>query len=243
MPKTLLIEGKKFAMLTVIKRSETQINSNIKWDCLCDCGNTTSVTGSRLKQGITKSCGCIIKVDPLGYNARRVHGFSSSSEYQAWSNAKLRCFDKTDPQYKYYGGRGIVMQDSWARDFKAFISYIGNKPEKSFSLDRIDNDLGYYEGNVRWATKTEQVTNRGMQINNTTGITGVSFVINPKNGFKHYKAAWGPKSNLTVRSFSVSKFGEEMAFKLAVDARTKGLQTLIEDFGYAEKHGKERLHR
>lgn len=28
------------------------------WKCQCDCGNTITIEGSRLRSGNTKSCGC-----------------------------------------------------------------------------------------------------------------------------------------------------------------------------------------
>ena len=48
---------------------------------------------------------------------------------------------------------------AWRRDFVQFITDIGERP-KNTSLDRIDNDKGYYQDNVRWASITEQATNK-----------------------------------------------------------------------------------
>ena len=30
--------GKKFGMLTVIKKSDVKKNGKVMWECLCDCG-------------------------------------------------------------------------------------------------------------------------------------------------------------------------------------------------------------
>lgn len=239
MPKLVDITGHKFNLLTVIKRSDRQIDGNVRWDCVCDCGNTAWVVGSRLRTGITKSCGCLAKSNAEGH-FNPTHGMSGTPEYQAWADAKVRCLNPDDPQYGYYGGRGITMQDDWLGSFQSFFNYVGPRPSNLHSLDRMDNDLDYCEGNVRWATKLEQVANRGMNKNNKTGVTGVSFVVNPINGFKHYKAVWGPKSELIVKSFSVAKYGEDAAFKMAVKARLDGLAKLKEESVYTDKHGEQR---
>lgn len=59
------LTGRKFNMLTVIKQAETKVSKNgnrtVMWQCRCDCGNTTIVAGGKLKNGSTKSCGCLSK--------------------------------------------------------------------------------------------------------------------------------------------------------------------------------------
>lgn len=54
--------GKKFGMLTVVSRAEShKIPSGSvydKWNCVCDCGNTTVSFGRQLRTGCTQSCGC-----------------------------------------------------------------------------------------------------------------------------------------------------------------------------------------
>lgn len=240
MPKGLSIAGQKFNMLTVLEKSEMQINGNVKWDCVCDCGTLCSVTGSRLKQGITKSCGCLAKFNAIGNVAKTTHNMSKTSEYQAWSDAKLRCFNTEHPQYGYYGGRGITMQESWVNNFQSFIGFIGVKPYEACSLDRIDNDSDYCEGNVRWATKSEQAANRGKNVNNKTGVTGVVRSVNTDNGYVHYKAFWGAKTSKHCVSFSVNKYGEQNAFNMAVKARMYALENLRLNSVYTEKHGEDR---
>lgn len=51
------ITGKKFSRLTVIKY-EKSVKGQLFWQCLCDCGNTTVVMASPLRNLKTKSCGC-----------------------------------------------------------------------------------------------------------------------------------------------------------------------------------------
>jgi hypothetical protein len=58
--KLIDLSGKKFGKLTVLKRVENK-GKQIRWLCLCDCGNYHEVVGSCLKNGSCKSCGCLRK--------------------------------------------------------------------------------------------------------------------------------------------------------------------------------------
>lgn len=58
MGQPLQLAGQKFGKLTVISPSHVDKNGTWKWDCICECGGTSTPTGSRLKSGRAKSCGC-----------------------------------------------------------------------------------------------------------------------------------------------------------------------------------------
>jgi hypothetical protein len=58
-----------------------------------------------------------------------------------------------------YAERGIDMDPRW-RDFAVFLTEVGPRPSRYHSIDRIDNEKGYWPGNVRWATAKEQAQNR-----------------------------------------------------------------------------------
>lgn len=92
------------------------------------------------------------------------HGETGTYLYAIWLNIKNRTTNNKHPNYKHYGGRGIRMQDSWLESFTSFkayvITHIGKRPSKSHSIDRIDNDIGYCEGNLGWATQSVQMLNQ-----------------------------------------------------------------------------------
>jgi hypothetical protein len=87
--------------------------------------------------------------------------------YDTWKSMLGRCTNPKRPDYPRYGGRGIGMHAEWIGGFAEFMvcaSYIGrtlgHRPSKSHQLDRRDNARGYEPGNLRWATRIEQVRNR-----------------------------------------------------------------------------------
>lgn len=171
------ITGHRFGRLLVmgpIKISER--NREVVWECLCDCGKKLSVIGSVLRNGHTKSCGCL-KSDVAKKNMAEVattHGKRHTLEYKAWEGLKQRCQNKNNPGYHKYGGRGIGVCKEWDR-FEAFYKDMGEKPTPDHSIERVDNNKGYSPDNCIWATKTEQVRNRRVPKSNKTGTSGVFF--------------------------------------------------------------------
>lgn len=74
---------------------------------------------------------------------------------------RRRCHVPNDPNFKYYGARGILVCDEWLAPggFDKFIAHIGPRPSPLHTIDRLDNSRGYEPGNVRWATRKEQARN------------------------------------------------------------------------------------
>jgi hypothetical protein len=71
---------------------------------------------------------------------------------------KDRCLNPRSEKWSYYGGRGITVCERWLV-FANFIADMGPPPFSGATLDRIDNARDYEPGNVRWATRLEQLQN------------------------------------------------------------------------------------
>jgi hypothetical protein len=80
--------------------------------------------------------------------------------YGRWAAMKQRCYNKNNTNYKNYGARGIKICDRWLKSFVNFLEDMGEPPSKNYSLDRIDNNKGYFKENCRWATPTQQNLNK-----------------------------------------------------------------------------------
>ena len=159
--------GRRFGRLTVVSEYGINKHGASMWICKCDCGNTTKpVNGSSLKQGKTKSCGCLWK------EAMTKHGGRNTKLYNVWGGMKARCYRKTNANYKHYGGRGIKVCEEWKNSFESFRDWaIANGYQESLTLDRIDTNGDYEPSNCRWATYCQQENNR--RINVYVEINGV----------------------------------------------------------------------
>lgn len=103
-----------------------------------------------------------------------VHGHAGanrSSTYNSWAKMIGRCTNPNDDAWMYYGGRGITVCDSWIKDFRNFLSDMGERPT-GLTLDRINTNEGYSRENCRWATKSTQQLNR--RTTNKFGLAGIS---------------------------------------------------------------------
>ena len=175
------------------------------------------------------------------------HGLSKSPEgrkiYSAWTDAKRRCYDTDCKHYIDYGGRGIVMHAEWKEDVTLFYKAVVSLPSFGLdrSLERIDNDGGYIPGNVRWATKAEQVQNRRKLKNNTSGFSGVTWYHNATGGTRAiawYEMESGSRKS-SSKSFPEKRFGLLPAFAMAVEYRRNTILYLnSQGANYSAKHGK-----
>lgn len=238
--------GKKFDRLVVQKQADKK-NGHVRWECLCDCGKIKIVRGDCLKQGTTKSCGCLVKENnekmrsQLGWMmpSSKKHGMSHTDTYNIYRGMLQRCYNEKSTGWPHYGALGVVVCDSWRESFDNFYKDMGERPDKCHSLERLVSSDGYNPSNVVWADNTTQSRNRSLFSNNTSGVTGVYRRIN--HGYAYWVCTTShPKTNKIERkSFSVLKLGEEEALQKAKEYRLKKIQEYNElfDAGYSSSHG------
>ena len=80
--------------------------------------------------------------------------------FRVWDGMKQRCSNPNAPKYKNYGGRGIAVCEEWL-NYKTFEEWaLANDYQKGLSIDRIDNDDGYYPENCHFITIGENAKRR-----------------------------------------------------------------------------------
>lgn len=156
--------------------------------CKCKCGKEQEVIVASILAGETYGCkSCAMRRRSAALSAeRRVEIATAASKkaaevkaleidpygekygYEALElvltavvGARQRCLNPNNAAYPNYGGRGITFDFPSVRSAAEWVlDNLGTKPETNYSLDRIDNNKGYTPGNLRWASRTEQNSNK-----------------------------------------------------------------------------------
>jgi len=103
------LTGQKFNRLLVLRRISS-INGT-HYECLCDCGNTTIVLGTHLKNGNTKSCGCL--------NIERIVEHNKDPKIIARRKGKgYKIFEETHWRYS----TSVFCRGTYERDVVRFLN-------------------------------------------------------------------------------------------------------------------------
>lgn len=159
--------GMRYGRLSVVADAGVAANKKRMWQCLCDCGNFVAVAANSLATGNTRSCGC--------YHKEQItrHGGWQRSSYNTWRAMLRRCQNPEDKDYLKYGARGITVCSEW-KSYLQFVADMG-EPKERQTLDRIDNSLGYFRENCRWASGHTQAIN-SRRTRSSTGHRGVVYL-------------------------------------------------------------------
>lgn len=134
----------------------------ILMSCLvCHCEFTTSLDNAKRTKQKTCSNACAGK-----YREKIEGGCENHPLYPRWLSMRDRCNNPNNSRYPRYGGRGITVDPY----FDLFENYVNtlialeNCPEvlnnTAMQIDRIENDLGYFPTNLRWANNALNGANK-----------------------------------------------------------------------------------
>lgn len=243
-PKIDLI-GQRFGKLVVLEYLGTKVYSKKKkgfWLCKCDCGNVVEQFTSNLRYSEVKSCGCLQReTASIQGKLFKTHGLRGTKEYSCWANMIQRATNPNTSEFNIYGPRGIY--EPWESSFETFIEHIGMMPKdgKRYSIERVDNTVGYFPNNVMWLVQSLQPRNQSQRSDNKSGVTGVHFQVT--TGIPYWVASWmDANSKSRAKCFSVNKLGFDAAKQMAIDYRLKMLEELEETgIFYSKTHGVPRI--
>lgn len=147
--RSKVFPGQRYGMLSV-RECIGRLKKERLFRCVCDCGRETELPAYTIHTGQTKSCGCL----------RRKHGLYLSRTYSSWRSMLKRCYNPKHKSYSHYGAKGITVSSDWRSSFQSFLADMGEAPSSKHTIDRLNNELGYFKDNCRWATPIDQATNR-----------------------------------------------------------------------------------
>ena len=148
------LTGQQFGSLVVLRRYEKKTRP-VRWVVQCACGTLKDVSGSELRRGSTKTCGCRVR-------ARGV----DAANYKGWGEMSATFWRRVESNAR---SRGIAVEVTPEEAWQLFLdqdkrcaltgeelsifSGESNKGTHTASLDRIDSDKPYRLENVQWVHK------------------------------------------------------------------------------------------
>lgn len=166
----------------------------------CYCGKVFNALNNNVKRGNTFTCGCLQNKTVKAVMTK--HDGCGTRIYSIWTGMMRRCYEPKFINYKFYGGRGITVCDEW-HDFATFRNDTKNGYADNLTLDRIDNNIGYWKSNVRWIEQKEQ--KRNMRSNRLYEYNGETKCI----------AEWAEKLNIN-ESFLRARLNRGMSVEDAI---------------------------
>lgn len=123
------------------RRVKNEKNRNRRFYCKCDCGNKTISRLRCLRNGESKSCGCL-KTEKFVKNNTK-HGLTKrgviNKLHSVWVSMRQRCFNPKCIVYSSYGGRGIKFQTltDAAKYFNVNVNTAYGRFKKGLDLDQV----------------------------------------------------------------------------------------------------------
>jgi hypothetical protein len=193
------LTGMVFGRLTVVSFVNERKNGKYAWLCKCECGNLKIIRDINLRNGETKSCGCLKRERMRIVQSKSwKHGLTNTRIYGIWFHMRDRCNNPKNSYYHCYGGRGIKVCDDWNKDFQSFYNWaMSNGYSDDLTIERKDVNGNYEPDNCCWIPGNEQWLNRRTTHNITiNGITkpltmwANEYGLKPHNIYNRLRHGW-----------------------------------------------------
>ena len=233
------LTGQKFGRLTVIERAEDYISPkgqhSTRWFCSCECGNPNLilVRAGALKNGNTKSCGCLDSETTAKRNkdfCKKYNTYDLSGEYGVGYTSKgeefyfdLEDYDLIKDYCWHLDAYGyVISQNSGTKNNRKHIKMHRVLLPKFKIVDHINhNKRDNRKYNLREVTDSQNSMNKGIRSNNTSGVTGVYFKKESNKWF----------AIITVNK-KIINLGYFKNFEDAVKARKEAEEKYYGEFSY-----------
>lgn len=239
MGKSVDLSGKKFYRWNVIKDSGKRNKNGAKlWECECDCsrGVIHLIPTTSLNNGSSKSCGCYhkeISSKTMRETFKKYNTYDLSGECGVGYTSKgekfyfdLEDYDKIKDYCWYINNIGYVITNVY--DFNKghtavlFHRIVMNCLNDKISVDHINHKTNdNRKSNLRLVTQSQNLMNRSVGKNNTSGVTGVSF--------DNHSRKWSAEIKIDGEKKALGHFEN---FEDAVKARKKAEKELFGDFSF-----------
>jgi len=176
--------GKRFNRWTVIKSAENDKYGSVMWVCRCICGTIRIVNGGNLRNGKSKSCGClrleiIAKDDQLKTKKltqkrlKELIYYNPETGVFTWKVSKGTAIKGSIAGSIDNGYRRILIDYNPYREHRlAFLYMEGYFPENEIDhINRRRHDNRWL--NLRQVSRQCNARNCNIAINNKSGVTGV----------------------------------------------------------------------
>lgn len=148
------LAGRRVGRLTVIEDLGVTKDGWRLWGCICDCGTKKAVRSRELLREHTRSCGCLQQEyrSSHGGQNKLPKGESAFNQffYSYKKSARERGYEFRLSREQFYE---LTNQSCYYCESEPSIKYhaaVGtNGSFYGNGIDRIDNNFGYVEGNVR----------------------------------------------------------------------------------------------
>lgn len=229
MGKIIDLTGQRFGRLTVLSRAEDYVdphgNHRIKWLCRCDCGNKCEILSIMLRNGGTRSCGCL----------RR-----ETSRDKASKNNEYIIFDDHAEIILNSGHRALIDVEDvefckkhyWYENDQGYVLSNGDDRGKNIRLHRllmhIENDssvVDHINGNPLDNRKQNlRICNRGDNQKNMKGHNGY-----PGVSFEKGVNKWRVRIRHNGKNLHVGVYNTE---EEAIEARIRAEEKYYGEYGY-----------
>ena len=156
------LENARFGLWTITTRELQRRGKHIYVHVRCDCGTEDWKVLDNLRRGRSTQCKSCRTTSRHKNSGHLLITSEALKSLQRRASAIFqRCHNPKDPSYKNYGERGIQCQFSSVKELVDHLCTLHPAEEwMGFDIDRIDNNGHYTVGNIRLATRSQNLLNR-----------------------------------------------------------------------------------